>query len=571
VRYDITLAPWIQTGEIGWCEQTTRGAAIGCSEGVPMPGSPIVGPSSIGGGLPAVGRPAPGEGLSVVFTAPQVAAVRVPHGPTVLTRAFASLPYGYRAAVFEFNPRLPRGGGIGAQLTFLRATRQVIALDSLGRRIAANSSGPPNEPTVPWSPSHQPVGKSCSLAAKQGTNLELGVGTVVPTVTAAPEITGQAFLPCLSTDLDLVPSHPVSTPSANLGIMQAAILLNAKDPGAPAAALPNVSPLPGHPAMFNNPDLQTTVANTAGLTATRVGNAWLVVAGGHGTAQRVAALVDLIVGPLDLRPSARAPAGSAGALCRIGYRQTAGIQETVSNAITSLTGLRPDADAIPSRATVDADLARLKAAEAATPQNNVQLARDQAKLALDEQAEFINNPQTPPFLPNCASASFYYHQQLPMTATVLLSTRKCVTPVPLSPCPSARPIRRQLSAPLARQHALLAHQVKAVPGHPNEFTAPLLDGGSATIRRYSRWWLVITGGQRSQQEQLLSQLTATVAPTVIGAVQPRHRRHRPRQRRDQRQANSCQSCTSAIALQIARGACALSVPLRTAGCRRNWF
>jgi hypothetical protein len=516
VRYDITLAPWIQTGEIGWCVQTTvlsrsaRGGGSACSNAAPMARSPIVGPARIGGGLRAVGGPAAGDALSVVFTAPRVAAVRVPHGPTVLTRAFARVPYGYRAAVFAFNPSLPRE--LGAQIAFLRATQHVIALDQAGRTIPSNPSGPPTEPTVPWSPNDQPSIESCSLTARPGTHILLGQGTVVRAVTAAPAIIGQAFLPCLSTDLALTATAPQTVGAVNRGIMQAAILLNAKNPAAAPAPLPNVAALPGHPGVFNNPTLQTTEAAGYGLTATRAGHAWLVVTGGNSTASRLAALSGLRVAVIDPRPP-RAPApGTPGALCTIAYHPTVNIQETTSVALTTLTA-RPPA-AYPPRTTVTADLAGLKAAETARPHDPERIARAQARLALDEQAEFVNGPQSPPLRPNCATATFYDQNQWPMTATIRLSTGHCSTPLPLLSCSTGTARQRSLRSIFA------SPEVASVANRPDELTATLPAGGTATIRRYPRWWLIVTGGPPDQQQRLLVRLAAAVAPRVVSTLHP---------------------------------------------------
>jgi hypothetical protein len=73
--------------------------------------------------------------------------------------------------------------------------------------------------------------------------------------------------------------------------------------------IPGAQPVPGHPDMVNLPlgrvswNYDTPI--TAGspqysLTARRVGNAWLVVQGGYGLAQRVQVLGALRISKLDL-------------------------------------------------------------------------------------------------------------------------------------------------------------------------------------------------------------------------------------------------------------------------------
>jgi hypothetical protein len=105
-RYDIEIAPSIRAGEVSWCESIrTHNRATGrIDDG---------GTGTCDAGTAAIGSPTfadqlPQQGLSWVFTAPQVAAIKIPAGPTVLTRPDPRLPYGFRAAVFNRECRRNR-------------------------------------------------------------------------------------------------------------------------------------------------------------------------------------------------------------------------------------------------------------------------------------------------------------------------------------------------------------------------------------------------------------------------------------------------------------------------------
>jgi hypothetical protein len=85
---------------------------------------------------------------------------------------------------------------------------------------------------------------------------------------------GRGFFSCIDTEYYL-----------HKWPLDAAILLDAAHPGVLPAAIPGLEPVPGERGYFNGPgDFKGE------LTATRFGNAWLVVAGGSGLAQRIEVL-----------------------------------------------------------------------------------------------------------------------------------------------------------------------------------------------------------------------------------------------------------------------------------------
>jgi hypothetical protein len=71
------------------------------------------------------------------------------------------------------------------------------------------------------------------------------------------------------------------------------VLLDARRPGRVLGRIPGAQPVGGRPGTVDVP--------RGALAARRIGNAWLVVQGGSGLAQRLQALSALRIGKLDLR------------------------------------------------------------------------------------------------------------------------------------------------------------------------------------------------------------------------------------------------------------------------------
>ena len=270
--YSISISPSMQAGVIGWCTSlvTYRGAESfdlgtgGCNGAAPAVGAPMFGARD--GGIGAAG-------LSYVFTAPQVAAVRVTDGPTILTRLDPRLPFGFRAAVFSLPERLLRGPGVA-----------LSALDSTGHVIPGDAYAEPvTEATRSWRVPSPPASGACSLAPRRGSPVVLESGSVLSAAIGDPGILGHAFLPCLDVSFTLHGTR-----------FAAAVLLDAKQPGQVPAELPDMQPVAGHPGIFARHRAMTNLfndeANNLDIAARRVRNTWLVVAGGATSTQRTAAL-----------------------------------------------------------------------------------------------------------------------------------------------------------------------------------------------------------------------------------------------------------------------------------------
>jgi hypothetical protein len=309
-HYEITITPSLQPGSIGWCTwihfrdvpsfRATGGGGFGGGgcDGTPAVGSPLFGPDG-----------ERGPGLWYVLTAPQVAAVRVADGPTVLTRISARLPYGFRAAVFELPAKTPSG----------RAPR-LTALDAAGRPIAGSFyESPPKEPAGYWHyPQRQPQGR-CPLTARRASGVSVREGMILTAIAPDPGIIGHAYLSCVGLGFRLRGTW-----------FKAAVLLDAKHPGAPPAALPGMRPVPGAPGFLD----RSSPFVSEDFTARRVGDAWLVVQAETSVSRRVQALRALRVGAIDVRPPRHAPGAPAGSPCEVVVHPLAGLREVSQSAMT---------------------------------------------------------------------------------------------------------------------------------------------------------------------------------------------------------------------------------------------
>ena len=333
------ITPSLRPGEIGWCETywvlgTVKlgagktlphfGQGSGSCDGTAAVGSPIF--AADGGS---------GPGLHFFFTAPDVTAVTLANRLRVLTRPDPGLPYGFRAAVFN----LPSGTNI--ESVPIRPG-EVNALDASGQLIPGGESNiTAMTRTVSWISGQPDKTGRCSIRARLGSGLKELAGTAVRSITGDPGIIGHAFLSCVEAGF-----------SAHHAMLDAAVLLDARRPGSPPAPIVGVHAVPGEPGFFDwpNPDgspggFRARGASGGGglsdsrfgpefppldgLSARRVGDAWLVVTGGTGSQQRISALHQLAVGPIDLRAPVLPLAAPTGARCWIGYRPLAGLREVL--------------------------------------------------------------------------------------------------------------------------------------------------------------------------------------------------------------------------------------------------
>jgi hypothetical protein len=207
----------------------------------------------------------------VVLTTPQVAAILVNGRQRIATVALPGLPYGLRAArvVSHVSPVRHKDSRARGRVFARPFEPEVVALDAHGRPIpSANARGPFEAPNT--------SGRGpCALRASGLPGLAPQWSRVAGAIRPfSGQLVGRAFFSCIDTEFFL-----------QRWPLDAAILLDAAHPGVPPAAIPGLSPVSGQRGYFNGPgDFKGE------LTATRLRNAWLVVAGGSGLAQRIQVL-----------------------------------------------------------------------------------------------------------------------------------------------------------------------------------------------------------------------------------------------------------------------------------------
>jgi hypothetical protein len=267
----VRLAPALEGGSYGWEVVIDRGSTC-CT--VPSRDDPLAGAVTV--------EPTPGRELLTFLAGGDLAAVlldgrvRLP----VITRT-AHLPFHLR--LVEVTIPRPAGGAgpIGAAPGTPPApappsqgpTPKLTALDSHGRAIHSVTPAEAARPIRWWErPSAAPAGP-CQVHASGLGELKPQWGHVAGAIAAyGSQIIGRAFFSCIDTEYYL-----------NGWPLKAAILLDAADPGRAPAAIPGMRPIPGAGGFLDGPGR----TGEGGLSATRTGPGWLVLAGGSGRAQRL--------------------------------------------------------------------------------------------------------------------------------------------------------------------------------------------------------------------------------------------------------------------------------------------
>ncbi len=318
--YQITVAPAMEAGDAGWCtsivysvEGRLSSGSGGCGGGgdYPTTARPLFGSSGISR---YPGRAPSGDTVGYVLTGPRVSAVRI-GSSTILAKTEPGLPAGDKAAVF-FLPTtsppvmIPPVGTLfpydievpspstppGHKHPRLVQVIPMLAIDGSGEVIrygnAAHSS--PRGGVRFWDRrasralrqhgiADHPLPGACELEQTRLPTLTAEWGRTVKRITPRANIEGQAFASCINTwyGLDGWP-------------LQAAVLLDAHEPGRTLTSIPGAQPVPGHPGTVNVPLSLLPGA----ITARREGNGWLVVQGGHDETQRLDVLKALHISKL---------------------------------------------------------------------------------------------------------------------------------------------------------------------------------------------------------------------------------------------------------------------------------
>jgi hypothetical protein len=262
----VRLSPSLDGGTYGWCvglQQGRGGLSGGGCGALPVRSRPIV--MTLGTGS------AKSRSYSLfVLSTPAVASLLVNGSRRVLTSAVPGRAYGMRAARIALPVHLIRAPSGRWGLTAPPEPR-LVALAKDGRPI-------PNPPPGPRRALNLAAEGPCTLSGSGLPGLSRQWSHVAAAIRPYPEaLTGRAFFSCVDVEYYL---HGWP--------LDAAVLLDAAHPGSAPAPIPGLWPMAGHDGVFNGPgDFKGE------LTATRFGNAWLVVAGGSGSAQRLALLSHL--------------------------------------------------------------------------------------------------------------------------------------------------------------------------------------------------------------------------------------------------------------------------------------
>ena len=337
--YTIRVSPDLGVGAAGWqpwivySRPGTSGygqMGAGGAPGYPSATTPVFGGGSAPGGcIPCYARGTPVE---YVLTGPQVSAVRI-GSRTIRTVSSPALPTGDRVAVFFIHAKgpvfvIPANGPVpvGKHPPGMKNVIFVLPLARSGQVITTQfkrndgsyeplySTWMASNASTRWWPLdgipmpyhgpgyHQPPHPGpgvCELEQHGLPALHAQFGETIAWITPVKDALGEVFLSCIDAAYYLH-GWPI----------QVAVLLDGRQPGQVLGPIPGARPVPGQPGIVNLPTGQfpsSLFSRNFGVTAKRVGNAWLVAQGGYDLAQRVQVLTALRISKLDLHHLGHAP------------------------------------------------------------------------------------------------------------------------------------------------------------------------------------------------------------------------------------------------------------------------
>lgn len=261
LAFNVRLSPTLTGGQYGWCvavEEPAGSTAGGGCAAVPVSSMPVAMEQS------EANQKTHRDSI-VLLTTPQVSSILVNGHRRVPTTALPDLPYDLRAA----RILIPIPVKTAPHLFPHPPEPALLALDAQGRPIPSGAVRKLAErPKVSGQ-------AACALHAGGLPGLAPQWSHFASAIEPYPgKLVGRAFFSCVDTEYYL-----------NHWPLDAAILLDAAHPGAPPAAIPNLTPVSTAPVFYNGPgDFKGEI------TATRRGNAWLVIAGGSSLTQRIEVL-----------------------------------------------------------------------------------------------------------------------------------------------------------------------------------------------------------------------------------------------------------------------------------------
>lgn len=289
---EVALVPPHNAGVGGWClarivsgengdEASARGGCQARGSESSTERGPFQGPivAESGRGLAVLKESGPWVSMVVVLVKAPVAAVSLRGYKQIATHASALLPDHLRGAVVEL-----RGRASGHPLRFPRFPHgHLIAWSRRGEPIPQTFAlGPPLTFGVPvrtWSNGAPAQRGVCNVSVKGIAGLEQPSGGVVSEIAPHIDVLSREFLNCAHSYYLLNGKWP----------LEAYVLLDAARPGVTPARLPGMRPLDGPHGVFVGPGPEDDEL------ARRVAGAWLVVAEGEDSAQRLALLDHLHV------------------------------------------------------------------------------------------------------------------------------------------------------------------------------------------------------------------------------------------------------------------------------------
>jgi hypothetical protein len=224
---------------------------------------------------------------TIYVTAAQVAALRFTRTLTFRTRSARSLPSGDRIAVLPYGSYGYLGSAPSADL------KHPVPLTSAGVPIAVHRLATQPE-TIPsgfvgeFNGDAAPPAGVCQVVAKGLPTTVNMAGLVVRHVQDFSQVLPGTPIACAS--ISFATAAPNSGDPDSDPLVEAAIVLNARDPAEPLGPLPGATPVAGHPGIVNEPAQKSDAKlgpDASAVTARRVGNGWVIVESAGSLSSRI--------------------------------------------------------------------------------------------------------------------------------------------------------------------------------------------------------------------------------------------------------------------------------------------
>jgi hypothetical protein len=253
-QQQVLLVPIIDAGWAGWCMATQSEG--GCASGRTR--LPIVAETWEASSPPTVT-------MGYALTTSRVLSVSINGGSHIPTYADKALPGGLRAVAVRvpgLNPereRLPRFTPLNAK------GDRILQPPGRGSEIRGETLAREVPIRNVKDPAH-PMSDACRISSGDLPGLMAQGSSVITKIMAYSGLIGQGYISCASS------SYSLSGWS-----LVACVLLDAAHPGSTPPPLPAMTPLQGHPGIFEAPGPEGSTPERM-LFARRVRGAWLVVA-----------------------------------------------------------------------------------------------------------------------------------------------------------------------------------------------------------------------------------------------------------------------------------------------------